>query len=136
MLSLTRRYGFAAGHRLGREEWTEERNRTVYGICANRPGHGHNYFLWVTVEGTPDPGSGMIIGLTDLDRLVHRQVISRLDHRFLNSEVPGFTDTVPTSENLCRFIRTTLSEGLRQLNPGVRLHRLRLAETRNNYFEI
>jgi 6-pyruvoyltetrahydropterin/6-carboxytetrahydropterin synthase len=130
MLSLTRRYAFSAGHRLSRACWDPEQNRQIYGRCANPGGHGHNYTLLVTVAGEPDPASGMIVDLAELDRVVRRTVLDRLDHRFVNEEVPEFRDRVPTSENLCRWIWHVL-----QPEAPAPLARIVLHETGTNCFE-
>ena len=132
MLSLTRRYTFSSGHRLCRREWTDARNEEVYGRCANRNGHGHNYVLYVTVTGPLDPETGMMADLPRLDRTVEREVLSRLDHHFLNHEVAEFRDAVPTSENLCRLIGRWLEP---KLSPA-RLVRITLYETDANCFEL
>ncbi len=130
MLSLMRRYTFSAGHRLSRAHWEPERNRRIYGRCANPHGHGHNYTLHVVVTGEVDPASGMIADLAELDRVVRRLVVDRLDHRFINDEIPDFRDRVPTSENLCRWIWSAL-----QLEVPGRLVRITLKETDTNSFE-
>ena len=95
MLRLIRRYTFSAGHRLSRAQWDPEQNRRVYGRCANPHGHGHNYTLWVAVSGEMDPASGMIADLAELDRVVRRQVVDRLDHRFIKD--PAEVVSVGTS---------------------------------------
>lgn len=131
MITLTRRYLFSAAHVLARGDWGEERNRAVYGKCANPSGHGHNYELYVTVAGEPDAGTGMIIPAGALDRVVHDRVLSRLDGRLLNRDVPEFEKEVPTAENIARFAWGAL-EG--QVAPA-RLRRVRLVETANNAVE-
>ncbi len=87
-LRLQRRYRFSASHLYRRPEWSEEENRRRFGKCANLPGHGHNYRLWVTVEGTVDPATGFVVDLGALDALVPERVIERLDHQHLNSALP------------------------------------------------
>lgn len=126
-LRLERRYRFSASHLYRRPEWTEEENRRRFGKCANLPGHGHNYRLWVTVEGTVDPATGFIVDLGALDALVNDRVIERLDHQHLNAALPEFGDggAIPSSENLVRWILDRLAS---QLPPGVALVRLRLEE--------
>lgn len=126
-LRLERRYRFSASHLYRRPEWSEEENRRRFGKCANLPGHGHNYRLWVTVEGTVDPKTGFIVDLGALDTLVADRVIERLDHQHLNAALPEFADggAIPSSENLIRWILDQLAS---QLPPGVTLVRLRLEE--------
>lgn len=126
-LRLERRYRFSASHLYRRPEWSEEENRRRFGKCANLPGHGHNYRLWVTVEGTVDPATGFIVDLGALDALVAARVIERLDHQHLNAALPEFGEggAIPSSENLVRWILDQLAS---QLPPGVSLVRLRLEE--------
>src|SRR5215470_3170605 len=69
-LRLERRYRFSASHLYRRPEWSDEENRRRFGKCANLPGHGHNYRLWVTLEGSVDPRTGFVVDLGALDALV------------------------------------------------------------------
>lgn len=124
---LQRRYRFSASHLYRRPEWTEEENRAHFGACANLPGHGHNYRLFVTVAGEPDPETGFVVDLPALDALVHQEVLGRLDHRHVNEAVPEFGagGLVPSSENLVLWARERLAG---RLPAGVELVRLRLWE--------
>ncbi|MFP4623301.1 MAG: 6-pyruvoyl trahydropterin synthase family protein [Gemmatimonadota bacterium] len=124
---LTRRVNFAAAHRYWRDDWTEERNRSVFGLCANPHGHGHNYSLEVTVEGAIDHESGFCVDLGALDAILHAAVVEPLDHQHINHAVPEFGPggRVPTTENLAAWAWPRI-EG--RLPAGVRLHRLRLRE--------
>lgn len=124
---LERRYRFSASHLYRRPEWTEEENRRHFGKCANLPGHGHNYRLFVTVRGPLDPRTSFVIDLGALDSLVHGEVVDRLDHQHLNAILPEFAPgrLIPSSESLLQWIRGKLGEGLPQ---GVDLVRLRLEE--------
>jgi len=127
---LTRRYGFAASHRLHSARLSEEENRRVYGKCANLHGHGHNYFVEVTVSGPIHPETGMVANLADLDAFVEREVLEVFDHRNLNEEIPSFRERVPTTENLCIEIYNRV-----RTFPSARLERVRLEETSLNSFE-
>ena len=129
-LELTRRYMFAASHRLHSAQLDEATNQRVYGKCHNPYGHGHNYVVEVTVSGTPDPATGMIAHLAELDRFVEDKVIEPFDHKYLNEDVEAFRDRVPTTENLCVEIFDRL-----KTFPGARLARIRLEETGRNSFE-
>lgn len=124
---LERRFRFSASHLYRRPEWTEEENRARFGKCANLPGHGHNYKLYVTVSGPVDPATGFVIDLGLLDRLVTDQVVERLDHQHLNAALADFQEggAIPSSENLLAWILRQLDG---QLPAGVRLDRLRLEE--------
>jgi 6-pyruvoyltetrahydropterin/6-carboxytetrahydropterin synthase len=130
-LSLTRRYRFAASHRLHRPSFTDAENQHIYGKCSNPYGHGHNYLLEVTITGAVNPASGMVANLGDLDPFVEREVIEAFDHKYLNEEVPEFSKDVPTAENICREIYRRL-----KTFPAARLERIRLEETGKNSFEF
>ena len=129
-VSLTRRYSFAASHRLHSSHLDDAENRRVFGKCNNPYGHGHNYVVEVTVAGVPDPSTGMIAHLGELDSFVQREVLDPFDHTYLNKDVPVFAERVPTTENLCIEIFERL-----QKFPGARLERIRLEETGRNSFE-
>lgn len=127
MAYLTRRVRFAAAHRYWRDEWSDERNRQVFGACANPHGHGHNYALEATVEGQVDPETGFSVELGALDRALHEAVVAPLDHRHINHAVAEFGPggMVPTTENLLAWAWPRIEE---RLPGGARLHRLRLRE--------
>ena len=129
--SLTRRYQFAASHRLHRPNFSEAENSRIYGKCSNPYGHGHNYVLEVTVTGPVDAATGMIANLGELDPFVEREVVEAFDHKYLNEEVPEFVRDVPTAENICREIYRRLKPF-----PAARLERVRLEETNKNSFEF
>jgi len=129
--SLTRRYQFAASHRLHRPIFSEAENARIYGKCSNPYGHGHNYALEVTVTGPVDPATGMIANLGQLDPFVAREVVEAFDHKYLNEEVAEFAESVPTAENICREIYRRLKPF-----PAARLERVRLEETNKNSFEF
>jgi 6-pyruvoyltetrahydropterin/6-carboxytetrahydropterin synthase len=135
---VTRRYRFAASHRLHAPQLSEEENRRVYGKCNNSRGHGHNYVLEVSARGPLDSVTGRALDPAALDRLVERQVLVPFDHRNLNLEAPVFASAVPTSENLAVEIRRRLKAEWRAEFPGEwpKLDRVRIAETDNNMFEI
>lgn len=126
-LRLERRYRFSASHLYRRPEWSEEENRTRFGKCANLPGHGHNYRLFVTVAGEPDPDTGFVVDLGVLDGLVSRHVVDALDHQHLNEAIPEFGagGAIPSSENLVQWIHARVTGWL---PPGVELVRVRVEE--------
>jgi 6-pyruvoyltetrahydropterin/6-carboxytetrahydropterin synthase len=124
---ITRRVDFSASHRCANPAWSEAENRALYGAAASPHGHGHNYVLEVTLEGEPDPVTGMVVDLKDVKRILEREVVEPMDHRDLNREVHPFDQVVPTAENLA-------AEIWRRLEPGfaatpARLHSIRLFET-------
>ena len=131
MIRLTRRYDFSAAHVLARDDWSFERNKSVYGKCANPAGHGHNYRVEVTLEGALDARTGQLLPDGRLDALVRARVLAPLDGRFLNRDVPAFARHVPTAENIARHVWDSL---VLEVSPA-RLVRIRLVETRNNSVE-
>ena len=138
MTTLTKRYSFAASHRLFAPGLTEERNREIFGKCANPFGHGHNYCLEVSVAGDPDPSRGLTMPRASMDGWVEDSVLDRIDHTHLNADLPEFLDLVPTSENVLVVIEAWLREGWHKHFPGqaLRLAGLRLEETPRNSFRI
>ena len=129
---VTRALHFSAAHRLGRPDWTPERNEAVFGLCASPNWHGHNYELDVTVDGEVDPETGFVLDLKVLRELVEGRVDADVDHRNLNVDVEWLRGVNPTTENLVVAIWRRL-EG--QLPEGVRLVRLVLRETPRNTVE-
>lgn len=129
MIYLTRRYHFSASHRLHSERLSEAENERVYGKCANPGGHGHNYALEVTVGGEPDPVTGMVVDLADLDGFVTKEILEPFDCAYLNAAAV-FSGTVPTTENLCIAVYRCLQEGFHE----ARVAGVRLEETSLNSF--
>lgn len=103
---LTRRVSFAAAHRYRLPQWSDAQNADVFGLCARPHYHGHTYVCDVTVRGTLDETTGMIVDLAHIDRVLAAEIRDRFDHRNINLDVPEFADgrLVPTGENLARFI--------------------------------
>jgi len=131
ILTLTRSYEFAAAHRLNVPDMTEEQNIALFGKCNSPAGHGHNYALEVTVEGEPDPRTGMMVDLEKLDKAVEDLVVERYDHKHLNVDIPEFMDRTPTSEVIAQEIFNRLDGNL----PAT-LRRVRLFETARSCFEV
>ena len=125
MVYLTRKCEFSAAHYYHNPEFSPEENQRIFGKCNNPNGHGHNYTLEVTVKGEVNPRSGFVVDLKELKNTLEREVLSALDHRFLNKEVPEFRDRIPTTENLAIAIWERLHS---KLNVA-KLHRVRVFET-------
>ncbi len=128
MIELTRRATFSAAHYYWNEAWTAEKNEQVFGKCANRNGHGHNYTLEVTVAGEPDAVTGFVVDLKWLKDVIERDVLAAWDHRHLNLEVPEFAKAVPTTENLAIAAWKRLEAAVSAAK-GARLSRVRVYET-------
>jgi|SRR5690349_1555531 len=127
---LTRRYRFAASHRLHSDAMSAAENREMYGKCNNPYGHGHNYFLEVTVSGPVDATTGMVCNLIDLDGFVQREILPRFDVQNLNM-LAEFAKSVPTTEVLCVTIYDILKRGFTYAH----LEKVRIEETMMNSFE-
>ena len=135
---LTRRYRFAASHRLHSPLLSDDENCCTYGKCNNPYGHGHDYALEVTVRGPLDRVAGRLIPLDALDRLVQATVLDDLDRRNLNVEVEEFATLVPTTENLSLVVANRLRQAWHVAfgNQPVRLEKVKIHETRRNIFEV
>ena len=129
---LTRREHFNAAHKLYNPSWTKEKNDEVFGKCANENWHGHNFELFVTVKGSPDPDTGFIVDAKLLSRLIKEHVVDVLDHRNLNLDVPFMKDKICSIENLVFEIWGQLNA---KMPLGVSLHCIKLVETPRIYVE-
>ena len=135
MVFLTRRATFSASHYYWNEAWSKEKNESVFGRCANRNGHGHNYTLEVTVAGEPDPVTGFVVDLKWLKDVMEREVLSAWDHKHLNLDAPEFQHAVPTTENIA-------IAAWKRLQPAVtaagraKLNRIRVYETPEIFAEF
>jgi 6-pyruvoyltetrahydropterin/6-carboxytetrahydropterin synthase len=128
---ITRKEHFNAAHKLCVEHWTEEQNIEVFGKCANKNWHGHNFTLFVTVKGTPDKDTGFIIDLKVLSVLVKEKIIDKLDHNNLNLDVDFLQGIMPSIENISVAIWQQLEPHIK----GCKLHCIKLIETENNFVE-
>lgn len=132
MIFLTRRATFSASHYYWNDAWPEEKNRQVFGRCANRNGHGHNYTLEVTVGGEPDAVTGFVIDLKWLKDVMEREVLAAYDHKHLNLDVPEFKHTIPTTENIAIAAWKRLQPAIGNHSDGAggaKLKRVRVYET-------
>jgi 6-pyruvoyltetrahydropterin/6-carboxytetrahydropterin synthase len=130
MIELTRRATFSASHYYWNEAWSQERNEQVFGRCARRNGHGHNYTLEVTVAGDPNPVTGFVVDLKWLKDVIESEVLAAFDHRHLNLEVPEFADgkLIPTTENIAISAWKRLESSVDKAG-GARLSKVRVYET-------
>lgn len=124
MIFLTRKAEFSSAHFYWNDAWSQEENESVFGKCANRNGHGHNYTLEVMVAGEVDPVTGFVVDLKELKDILEREVVSVYDHRHLNYEVPEFKTAIPTTENIAIAIWKRLDGKI----PNAKLHRVRVYE--------
>lgn len=134
IVEITRREEFSASHRLHNPALSDAENRELYGVCNNRNGHGHNYEFEVTVRGEVPPGTGMVMNLTDLMRILGDDVLPQVDHKHLNHDVPFLEGVIPTAENIAIALWELLAPRI-QTHPGCRLHKIKLWESRANSVE-
>jgi 6-pyruvoyltetrahydropterin/6-carboxytetrahydropterin synthase len=131
MVYLTRKIEFSASHLYHSPALSVEENRRIFGKCNNPHGHGHNYTLEVTVEGEPNPVTGMVLDLKELKAILEREITERMDHRFLNYEVAELKGQIPTCENIASVIWKLLEPKITQ----GRLHKVRLYESADIFAE-
>jgi 6-pyruvoyltetrahydropterin/6-carboxytetrahydropterin synthase len=130
---ITRKVEFSASHVCRNPRLSEDENRALFGAAANPHGHGHNYILEVTLEGAPDPVTGMVLDLKLLKDILNREVIEIYDHRFLNREVAPFDCVIPTPENIAVDIWNRLQPHLNSARAV--LHGVRIYETPDLYVD-
>lgn len=133
MIYITRKEHFNAAHKLYNDSWNEAKNFEVFGKCANKNWHGHNYELFVTVKGEVNKETGFVVNLKDLGDLIKRDITEILDHKNLNMDVPGLMNILPSTENMAIFIWDILMPKVKTM--GAELHSVKLCETENNYVE-
>ena len=131
---ITRKAEFSASHVCRIPSLTDAENGKLFGPGANPNGHGHNYIVEVTVEGNPDKRTGMVMDLKDLKQILEEEIVTPMDHRFLNYEVPPFDRIIPTAENVAAEIWRRLD--VRIHHPGAKLARVRLFETPDLYVDV
>jgi 6-pyruvoyltetrahydropterin/6-carboxytetrahydropterin synthase len=133
---ISKKFEFSASHRYWREEWSQQKNEQIFGLCTSPYGHGHNYELHVTVAGKIDSLTGMIINLTDLKKHVST-IVEQFDHKYLNIDTPFFKERVPTTENLALVLFDLVDKQLQvQGQGGFHLQKIRLYERRDLYVDV
>ena len=130
---ITRRETFNAAHKLWQPTWSDEKNNEVFGRCANKNWHGHNFVLFVTVCGDPDPETGFVMNLKDLSTIIKHEVTEKLDHKNLNLDVPFLEGIMASTENIVIAIWKILEPKIAEY--GAELSKLKLVETENNFVE-
>ena len=130
---ITRRETFNAAHKLWREDWSDEKNWEVFGKCSNHNWHGHNFTIYVTVKGIPNPDTGFVMNLKDLSEIIKNEVIEPLDHKNLNLDVPFLQGMLASTENVIIEIWNRIKDPI--LEAGGELAKIKLVETENNFVE-
>jgi 6-pyruvoyltetrahydropterin/6-carboxytetrahydropterin synthase len=131
MVYLTRKEHFNAAHKLFKPEWSDEKNKEVFGKCSNPNWHGHNYDLFVTVKGEPDPETGFLMDLKKLKTIILNSVIDKLDHNNINIDVDFMQGKMASTEILAIQIWNVLEPQIKEAT----LHCVKLYETENNFVE-
>ncbi|OGX87260.1 6-carboxytetrahydropterin synthase QueD [Hymenobacter lapidarius] len=134
MIYVSRQEHFNAAHKLHNPKWSDERNREVFGPCANTNWHGHNYDLIVTVKGQPDPETGFVVDLKALSDLLREHITEQVDHKNLNLDVPFMAGQMASTENLAIAFWQILERELPAITQA-QLHCVKLYETPRNFVE-
>lgn len=123
---ISQQYDFAAAHRLHVPTMSDAENVATFGKCNNAAGHGHNYRLEISVLAPVD-GDGRVAPAEQLDAIVDAAVINHLDHKNLDVDVPQFTDTNTSVENIARVIYEMLGPAV--ADAGLALDEVKVWET-------
>lgn len=132
MVYLTRLEHFNAAHKLFNPVWDREKNEEVFGKCANENWHGHNYELYVTVKGNPDPDTGFLFDVKQLSNIIRERITDKLDHKNLNVDVDFMRGKMCSTENLAIAIWNQLKP---HIPVTIELHSIKLYETPRIYIE-
>ena len=135
MIQVVRKEHFNAAHKLYNPNWSEERNKEVFGPCANENWHGHNFELIVTVRGLPDPDTGFVMDLKKLSDLIKEHVIERVDHKNLDLDVDFLKGKMTSCENIILEFWKILAPLIVANSHNASLHSLKLVETPKNSVE-
>lgn len=131
---ITKKFEFSASHRYYKDDWSDEKNQDIFGICTSPYGHGHNYELHVTISGKIDADTGMIINLSDLKKHVN-EIVNSFDHKFLNLDTPYFKTKIPTTENIANVMFDLIEKQI--IGKGdFKLHKIRLYEKKDLYVDV
>lgn len=133
MIYIQRRERFSAAHQLYNPNWTDEQNEAVFGACANKNFHGHNFELIVTVKGEVNPDTGFVMNLSDLKTIIRKEVTNKLDHKNLNLDVDFLKGQMTSTENIAIAIWKILQPLISEHD--AELHCVRIVETENNFIE-
>lgn len=135
MVHVCRKEHFNAAHKLWNPNWSEERNKEVFGPCANANWHGHNFELIVTVKGMPDPETGFVVDLKALSTMIRKEVIEKVDHKNLNVDVDFMQGKMASCEILVMEFWKILFPKVKGLVKDGGLYKLTLYETPRNFVE-
>ncbi len=131
MIYVTRKTHFSAAHRLFNSKFSDKKNQEIFDKCNNPNGHGHNYYLEVTVAGEPNPETGYVIDLKILKNIIEKYFLDKVDHKNLNVDVDFLQGINPTAENIVIACWKQIQP---HINDG-KLYSIKLYETENNFVE-
>lgn len=126
---VTKKLNFSAAHRLFNPKLSEKENWEIYGKCSNPHGHGHYYTVEITIKGEIDEKTGMVINIDELEDVVKREIIDKVDHKNLNLDVDFLKDTIPTMENLAKIFWGILKDKI----PKGELYKIKIYESGSNF---
>ena len=130
-ITVSRKAHFNAAHRLHNKNWSDEKNQKVFGKCNYQNYHGHNYELIVSVTGKINPETGYVMDMGELKKIIKNEIEERLDHKNLNLDIPHFSNTIPSAENICIYIYDILRDNIdSQFKLSIKLY-----ETPRNFVE-
>lgn len=130
-VSVYRKAHFNAAHRLARRDWSDEKNKEVFGLCSNPNYHGHNYYIEAKVTGEIDQETGFVIDIAILNEILCTEVLDYMDHSNLNEDIAEFKELIPTGENIVVVVYNRIRA---KLDTKYDL-KVKLWETERNYFE-
>ena len=130
MIYITRKEHFSSSHILENKLLSLKRNLQLFGKCNNF--HGHNYYLEVTLCGTAEKDSGYVMDLKKLKLIIEKEILNKVDHKFLN-EIEIFKGIIPTTENMVVKFWDILEPKVKKKN--VKLYSIKLYETDKNFVE-
>jgi 6-pyruvoyltetrahydropterin/6-carboxytetrahydropterin synthase len=135
MIYLSRQVHFCAAHKLYNPKWSMEKNKEVFGLCANENWHGHNFDMTITVKGMPDAETGFVMNFKDLNKIIKTEIVEKVDHRNINMDVDFMQGKMATCEILAIEFWKILEPAINNHSPQVKLHSIKLYETPGNYAE-
>ena len=135
MIYVSRKEHFNAAHKLTNPNWSREKNIEVFGPCANENWHGHNFDLYVTVKGNPDPETGFLVDWKKLSRLIKIEILDKVDHKNLNMDVDFMEGKLASCEILVMEFWKILKPKIPEISKYGELHKIRLFETPRNFVD-
>ena len=136
MIYLSRKEHFNAAHKLYNQNWSEKRNKDIFGVCSNKNWHGHNYEIIVTIKGDIDKDIGMVINLKILSKIIKEEILDKVDHKNLNTDVQFLDGIITSTENVTIKFWEVLEKRLESIkNTNCKLHRIRVYETPRNFID-